>query len=68
MRAPKVTGYLAGTVRPVLVPEGAGVEVGAVYGGVILNGWPARNIAANPFITEAAQETQPLWTQAYGRD
>jgi hypothetical protein len=67
-KAPKVSGRLAGTVRPVPVPDGAGVQVGTEYGGVILNGWAARNIRANPFVTDAIPATKPVVIQAYHRN
>lgn len=28
-------------------------------------GWPKRNIKANPFLSEAAQETEPQWLNAF---
>ena len=68
VRAPKVTGRLAASVRPVPAPPGYGVMVGTVYGGVILNGWAARNIRANPFVTEAAAASLPAVTASYHRN
>ena len=67
-RAPKVSGRLAASVHPVPVPGGYGVAVGTAYGGVILHGWAARNIAANPFVTEAAAASLPAVTEAYHRN
>lgn len=35
------------------------------YAGVIHNGWPAHNIAADPFITSTAQRTTDVWLDAF---
>lgn len=68
-RTPKQTGTLARTGRPGATKTAAVVRFGnnrAVrYAGPIHFGWPARHIAANPFATEAAQETEPTWTRIY---
>jgi hypothetical protein len=31
-------------------------------------GWPKRNIGAQPWLTEAAQDTEPTWTGIYEED
>lgn len=62
------TGRLAGSVR------GAGTKTAAIiragfaavpYAPVIQWGWPAHNIASNPFLTEGAQDTEPQWFGIY---
>lgn len=67
-KAPKVTGRLAGTIR------GSGTKTAAIdraggarvpYAGPIHWGWPAHNITANPFLAEAAEETEPIWVPLY---
>lgn len=66
--APRRSGRLAGTVR------GSGTKTAAVvragrssvpYAGPIHWGWRARHIRPNPFLTRAAQETEPAWTEVY---
>lgn len=62
------TGALAGSGR------GSGTKTQAVvrYGGARVRyagpnhfGWPARNIAAKPWVTDTAQRTEPRWTERY---
>lgn len=62
------TGALAGSGR------GAGTATAAImrwggarvrYAGPIHFGWAARNIAPQPFGTEAAQDTEPTWMDMY---
>ena len=65
---PVVTGALAGTIRGTRAAGGASVKAGAAsvpYAGPIHWGWPARNIKAQPFLTEAGRNTEPQWTQTY---
>ena len=67
-RSPAVSGRLAGSVRPSSAATRATIRAGSAavpYAGPIHFGWPARNIAANPFITSAAEATEPEWTEAY---
>lgn len=55
---PVLTGKLAGTMRAGRGKTKAVVRVGgarAPYAGVIHYGWPAHNIAPQPFVTEALQ-------------
>jgi len=35
------------------------------YAGPVHFGWPEHHIEAQPFITEAAQRTEPAWTHIY---
>lgn len=55
---PQVSGVLAGTIRAGKGKTKAVVRAGgarAPYAGVIHYGWPARNIAPQPFLTNALQ-------------
>ena len=38
------------------------------YAGAIHWGWPARNIRAQPFLTNAAASTEPTWVAQYLAD
>lgn len=56
---PSVSGNLAGTIRAGRGKTKAVVRAGgarAPYAGVTHYGWPARNITARPFLTEALQK------------
>lgn len=67
-RAPRRTGRLAASVRASGTQSAAVVRAGrkaVPYAGPIHWGWPARNIAANPWIFEAAQRTESTWTRTY---
>lgn len=60
--APKVSGRLAGGIRGNRAQSKAVVIAGRSsipYAGPINYGWPARNIAANPFMQRADAEMQP---------
>lgn len=62
---PKVSGALAATIR-----AGTGGEVTAGnavirYAGVIHSGWPARNIAAQPYLTQALAVTEDQVVRLY---
>lgn len=68
VRAPKRSGRLAATIRGNRAAGRATVAVGGVltpYARPIHWGWPARGIAAQPFVSEAAQETEPVWVGIY---
>ena len=70
-RAPSRTGRLAGTVRPGATKTMAIVRAGYAsvpYAGPIHWGWPKRNIRAQPFLSDAAQSSEPTWVQAYERE
>lgn len=69
-KAPKVTGRLAASVR------GSGAKTQAVaraggaavpYAGPIHWGWPARNIEPQPFLADALEETESVWSPVYER-
>lgn|SRR5262245_6339732 len=68
-RAPRgKTGKLSQSPRPARQARRARVQVGSArvpYAGPIHWGWPARNIAAQPFAATAAQATEPRWRAAY---
>jgi len=66
--APRRSGRLAGNIRAGATQKAAIVRAGGArlpYAGPIHWGWPKRNITANPFITQAAQQTEPRWIAVY---
>ena len=63
--APKVTGRLAGSVRADVVANGVEIASDLVYAPVINNGWPAHNIVAQPFMTNALSEATSLVLAKY---
>lgn len=66
--APVVSGRLAADVRPTASQTSATVRAGRKslpYAGAIHWGWPKRGIAANPWLSEAAQRTEPTWQDVY---
>ena len=66
--APRVSGRLAGNVRWSGTATAATIRAGGrtvLYAGPIHWGWPRRHIAAQPFITEAAQDTEAAWSAVY---
>lgn len=69
--APNVSGRLARTVRAGATQKAGIIRVGnntnTPYAGPIHFGWPARNIKAQPFATDAAQSTEPAWLLVYER-
>lgn len=67
-RVPRRSGDLASTIRPAKQARRAIIYAGNArvkYANPIHWGWPARHIRANPFISNAAQQTEPVWTSAY---
>lgn len=67
-RTPRRTGRLASSVRGSATARIATVRAGGAavpYAGPIHWGWPARGIAAQPFLSEAARETEPRWIGLY---
>jgi hypothetical protein len=67
-RSPRRTGALAGTVRGSGTTTAAVIRAGGArvpYAGPIHFGWPGHNIEAHPFISEAAESTEPAWTRLY---
>lgn len=70
-RAPVDTGALSGTVRTSGTKTAAVIRAGnnsrVRYGGPIHWGWTARRIVAQPWLTKAAQQTEPTWVALYER-
>lgn len=69
--SPRRSGHLAGSVRSARQVRRARVMAGkssVPYAGPIHWGWPARGIAAQPFIAEAAQATEGQWAETYRKD
>lgn len=69
-RAPRRSGRLAASVRGNRALSRATVLAGKAavpYAGPVHWGWPSHGIAANPFMSEAAQETEPVWVELYRR-
>lgn len=67
-RAPVRSGRLAGSVRGNRAVSRAQVKAGGAalpYAGPVHYGWPARGIEPQPFITDAAQDTEPAWLALY---
>ncbi len=66
--APERTGLLASTIRAGAAQTNAAIRAGRArvpYAGPIHWGWPARGIAAQPWLSEAAQDTETQWVQLY---
>lgn len=66
--APRRSGKLAGSVRAARQVRRARIQAGRAsvpYAGPIHWGWPARHIGAQPFMSDAAQATEPTWRPAY---
>jgi hypothetical protein len=66
--APRRTGRLAASLRSSGTQREALVRAGrkaVPYGGPIHWGWPSRHIAAQPFIYDTAQRTEPTWASTY---
>lgn len=65
---PQRTGALAGSLRSSGTKGAAVVRAGRArvpYAGPIHWGWPRRHITAQPWIYEAAQQTEPVWQDTY---
>lgn len=71
--APRSSGALAGSVRSSGTKTAGIVRAGnnrrsasgVPYAHPIHWGWPRRNITANPFLSYAAQATEPTWIRLY---
>lgn len=59
--APRRTGRLAAAERAARAVAKASVLVPLPYAAPIHWGWPARGIAAQPWVAAYAQESEPLW-------
>lgn len=67
-RAPKRSGRLAASVRGNRAVGRATVLAGksaVPYAGPIHWGWPKHHIEAQPFVSEAAEETEAEWLDLY---
>jgi hypothetical protein len=67
-RAPRRSGRLASTGRGNRAAGRAVVTFGgaaAPYAAPIHYGWPARGIEGDPFVADAAQDTEPQWLSVY---
>jgi hypothetical protein len=70
-RAPRRTGRMAGNIRSSRLAKGVRVSVGGAslrYPPVIHWGYPARNLVGQPFMTDAAKATEPIWVAGYLAD
>lgn len=70
LRAPKVSGALASSMRAGAAKTQATVKFGGAsvpYAGVIHWGWAGHSIAANPFASTAAEDTEGVWLPWYMR-
>jgi len=68
---PRRTGALAGTIRAARQARKAMVVAGRTsvpYAGPIHWGWPSRGIAADPFLSNAATDTESRWVPIYLKD
>jgi hypothetical protein len=68
--APRRKGVLAASVRGSGTKTAAVIRAGGArvpYAGPIHFGWPSRGIAPQPWITEAAEDTEPTWVEIYER-
>ncbi|WP_349866847.1 hypothetical protein [Leifsonia sp. WHRI 6310E] len=66
--APRRTNRLANNIRAGATQKAAFVRAGGArvpYAGPVHWGWPKHHIPANPFMTTAAQETEPRWFRVY---
>jgi phage gpG-like protein len=69
-RVPRKSGALAGSIRPEATKGEAITYAGSYsvpYAGPINYGWPAHNISAQPFLTTALTDTEPVWLRDYER-
>ena len=69
-RAPRLTGHLAGSVKPRASRTKASVQAGGrtvPYAGPIHFGWPARNIEAQPFLYTALDRRRDEVVRRYER-
>jgi hypothetical protein len=69
--APRRSGALASSIRGTRAAGRARVQAGRAsvpYAAPIHWGWPARHIAANPFLSDAARATEGQWLPLYLAD
>jgi len=68
--APRRSGRLANNIRATATQTRAEVRTGGKrlpYANPVHWGWKRRNIKANPFLSQAAQKTEPSWIRLYER-
>lgn len=66
--APVKTGALRATIRPAGTARAGIVRAGfkrVPYAGPIHWGWPKKRISAQPWLTETAKATEPVWAPQY---
>jgi hypothetical protein len=69
--APRRSGRLAASIRPSGTKTAAIVRAGYArvpYAHPIHWGWPRRGIRANPWLSRAAQSSEPAWLAIYTRE
>lgn len=67
-RTPRRTGRLAASIRPGASRAGGVVRAGGAkvpYANPIHWGWPKRGIKAQPWLSQAAQATEPDWIKDF---
>ena len=67
-RTPVRSGRLVGSLRAVADTDDVGLGSNLVYAGPVHNGWPAHNIRANPFLTDAARSSEDQWVGLYAAE
>jgi len=67
-RTPVRSGRLVGSLRAVADTDDVALGSDLVYAGPIHNGWPAQNIRANPFLTDAARSSEDAWVGLYAAE
>lgn len=63
--APKLTGALASATRGIGARDTVGVQNPLPYFGPIHYGWPAHNIAPQPFVDEGMDISERQWMELY---
>jgi hypothetical protein len=66
--APEKSGRLKDTIRAAGTKTAAIVRAGYArvpYPGVVHWGWPARNIQAQPFLSDGARDSEGRWMRVY---
>lgn len=63
--APRRSGKLASSIRATRSKLKAEIQVRSIYAMPIHWGWPSRNIDPQPWVSQAAQATEPEWLPIY---
>jgi len=66
-RAPRESGRLAASVKPRADARAGYAESNLPYSGVIHWGWRGHNIEPQPWLSEAAQASEPQWIRNFER-